>query len=121
MEFDDEKKGYLWHENDSYIERKGSFTIDGKKHYGAIVKSANNEGAFKYEFMVSIGLLHLNSEKRNEKSPDMGGRVTLNNKTFKLGCWARESEKGAPYTSLGFQEVEAEQPVDYERPERAVF
>tara|TARA_Y100001938_G_C8081904_1_gene429660 strand:- start:1794 stop:2177 length:384 start_codon:yes stop_codon:yes gene_type:complete len=106
--YDNEKKGYLWHENNSSIERKGSFTIDGQKYYGAIVKSHNDNGDSKYEFMVSAGLLHLNTEKQSEKSPDMGGKVTVNGKVFKLGAWARESEKGAPYTSLGFQEFEDE-------------
>ena len=50
--------------------------------------------------------MHLNDEKMSEKSPDMGGKVTINGKSFKLGCWARQSEKGVPYTSLGFQETE---------------
>lgn len=104
--YDDEKKGFLWHENNSVIERKGSFTIDGKKYYGAIIKSHNDRGEYKYEFMASLGLLHLNTEKKSEKSPDMGGKITLNNKVYKLGCWARESEGGNPYTSLGFQEME---------------
>ena len=30
-QYDDEKKGYLWHENDATIERKGSFVINGEK------------------------------------------------------------------------------------------
>ena len=50
--------------------------------------------------------MHLNNEKMSEKSPDMGGKVSVAGKTFKLGCWAKESEKGVPYTSLGFQEVD---------------
>jgi|TARA_R110001599_G_scaffold169606_6_gene359563 hypothetical protein len=117
-QYDDEKKGYLWHENNSVIERKGSFTIEGKKYYGAIVKSHNDKGEFKYEFMSSLGLLHLNEEKRTEKSPDMGGKVTINNRVYKLGCWARESEGGSPYTSLGFTEV-AEEGEYTERPKAA--
>ena len=32
-QYDDEKKGYLWHENDSVIDRKGSFVINGEKRY----------------------------------------------------------------------------------------
>lgn len=109
MDNDNEKRGYLWHENDATIERKGTFTIRGKKRYGAIVKSFNSDGEPKYEMMMSIGLLHLNSgNKKSEKSPDMGGKVTIDNEVFKLGCWAKESEQGTPFTSLGFQEVEDE-------------
>ena len=106
--YDNEKTGYLWHEINSTIERKGAFTIDGKKYYGAIVKSHNNDGESKYEFMISSGLLHLNSDKRSDNSPDMGGKITLNGKVYKLGCWAKESESGVPFTSLGFQEFEDE-------------
>ena len=105
-DYDNEKSGYLWHETESTIERKGTFQIDGKKYYGAICSSVNNEGEKKYEFLVSAGLMHLNDEKMSEKSPDMGGKVSVAGKTFKLGCWAKESEKGVPYTSLGFQEVD---------------
>jgi len=105
MEYEKEKRGYLWHENNSTIERKGTFQVDGVKYYGAIVKSHNNEGEPKYEFMVSLGLMRL-KEKKNEKSPDMSGIVTLNNVKYSLGAWANESEKGHPYTSLGFTEFE---------------
>ena len=108
-QYDDELRGYLWHENDSSTERKGSFTIQGKKYYGAIVKSLNDKGEAKYEFVMSLGLLHLNTNKMSEKSPDMGGKVTLNGKIFKLGCWAKESEKGTPFTSLGFTEVDEDE------------
>ena len=105
-QYDDELTGYLWHENDSTVERKGSVTVEAKKYYGAIVKSLNNKGETKYEFMVSLGLLHLNENKKSAKSPDMGGKITLNGKKYKLGCWAQESEKGTPYTSLGLEEID---------------
>lgn len=105
---ENEKTGYLWHEINSSVERKGAFTINGRKYYGAIIKSHNNDNKPKYEFMVSTGLLHLNEDKQTDNSPDMGGKVTINGKVFKLGCWARESKDGAPYTSLGFKEFEDE-------------
>lgn len=110
--FDDMNSGYLWHENDAVIERKGSFVVrkdaEGKdvKEYGALVKSFNNKGEVKYEFMVSVGLMHLNTDKKSERSPDMGGKIYLHKKNYKLGCWARESEKGTPFTSLGFDEIQ---------------
>ena len=106
MDNDNEKRGYLWHENNATIERKGTFTLNGVKRYGAIVKSFNSDGEPKYEFMMSCGLLHLNSgNKKNERTPDMGGKVTIDDNIYKLGCWAKESENGTPYTSIGLQEV----------------
>lgn len=104
-QYDDEKKGYLWHENDATIERKGSFVINGEKKYGAIVKSFNAQNEPKYEFMISTGLLHLNTDKQSDKTPDMGGKVTIDDVVYKLGCWAKESKEGVPFTSIGFQEV----------------
>ena len=104
-QYDDEKKGYLWHENDAVIERKGSFVINGEKKYGAIVKSFNAQNEPKYEMMMSIGLLHLNTDKQSDKTPDMGGKVTVDGVVYKQGCWAKESKDGIPFTSLGFQVV----------------
>ena len=70
---------------------------------------------------VSMGLLHHNKAetKLNERSPDMGGTVRsplwtkdedgeLMFKKWKLGIWAKESEKGVPYSSLGFTEKDDE-------------
>ena len=112
--YDDEGRGYLWHENDATIERKGSWTLQGKKEYGAIVKSFNAQGEPKYEAMVSIGLLHINTEKKSDKSPDMGGKVTWNGKVYKFGGWAKESESGSPFTSVGFSEITEENDSNYE-------
>lgn len=106
--YDDEGRGYLWHENDAVIDRKGSWTLEGRKEYGAIVKSYNAQGEVKYEAMVSIGLLHINADKKNDKSPDISGKVTWNNKIYKFGGWARESESGSPFTSVGFTPIDEE-------------
>lgn len=111
-QYDDEKKGYLWHENDSVIERKGSFVINGEKKYGAIVKSFNAQNEPKYEMMMSIGLLHLNTDKTNDRTPDMGGKVTIDGVVYKQGCWAKESSNGSPFTSLGFREIEEDKNSD---------
>ena len=109
-EYNNEKSGYLWHEVDASVERKGTFQIDGKKYYGLICKSLNNMGEVKYEFYLSAGLIHLVTDKKTERSPDMSGTITINNKEYKLGCWAKESDKG-PFTSLGFQEKKEAKPA----------
>ena len=106
--YNDELIGYLWHDNDSTILKKGSFTINGKKEYGAMIKSFNNKNEVKYEFLVSLGLIHMNIDKKSEKSPDMGGRITFNGSSYKLGCWEKETQTGTPYTSLGFDLLDAE-------------
>ena len=107
-EYDNEKSGYLWHETTSKVLRKGSLTLDGKKHYVAIIESQNDMGKPKYEFMVSAGLLHLNDEesKLSPKSPDIGGAVTMNGQSFKLGGWRKMSGEGTEFTSISLQEKE---------------
>lgn len=116
MDIKKEKRGYLWHETEASIERKGTFQINGEKRYGAIVKSFNNKGEPKYEFMVSTGLLYLNTDRKSPKSANMGGNVTIDGEVYRLGCWANESESG-PYTSLKFDEpMERESQIDEENP-----
>jgi|TARA_R100000030_G_scaffold86664_1_gene70137 hypothetical protein len=114
-QYDNEKTGFLWHETDSRVMRKGTLTLDGKKHYVAIVESHNSEGQPKYEFMVSAGLLHINQEheKVSSNSPDIGGAISLADsfKTYKLGGWKKMSKNNQEYTSISIKEKEEEQQV----------
>ena len=114
-QYDNEKTGFLWHETNSKVMRKGTLTLDGKKHYVAIVESHNSDGQPKYEFMVSAGLLHINQEhqKVSANSPDIGGAVSLaladSFKTYKLGGWKKISKNNQEYTSISIKEKEEEQ------------
>ena len=113
-QYDNEKTGFLWHENgNSSVMRKGTLTLDGKKHYVAIIESHNSEGQPKYEFMVSAGLLHINQEheKVSSNSPDIGGAITLNSSVYKLGGWKKMSKNNQEYTSISIKEKEEEQQV----------
>tara|TARA_R100001463_G_scaffold129975_1_gene189091 strand:- start:6754 stop:7134 length:381 start_codon:yes stop_codon:yes gene_type:complete len=113
QQYDNEKTGFLWHETNSTVMRKGSLTLDGKKHYVAIIESYNDRGEPKYEFMMSAGLLHVNQqhEKVSENSPDIGGAVTINDQVFKLGGWKKMSKKNQEYTSISIKPKEEEQQV----------
>ena len=108
QQYDNEKTGFLWHETNSTVMRKGSLTLDGKKHYVAIIESYNDRGESKYEFMMSAGLLHVNQqhEKVSENSPDIGGAVTINDQVFKLGGWKKMSKKNQEYTSISIKPKE---------------
>ena len=105
---DNEKTGFLWHETDSNVMRKGSLTLNGKKHYVAIIESYNDRGEPKYEFMMSAGLLHINKqhEKVSENSPDIAGAVTINEQVFKLGGWKKMSKNNQEYTSISIKPKE---------------
>jgi len=108
QQYDNEKTGFLWHETNSTVMRKGSLTLDGKKHYVAIIESYNDRGEPKYEFMMSAGLLHVNQqhEKVSENSPDIGGAVMINDQVFKLGGWKKMSKKNQEYTSISIKPKE---------------
>lgn len=105
---DREGSGYLWRENTAEIIEKGTFTLNGRVRYGGIIKSKNSNGEDKLEFFECIGLLHVNdaNSKMSEKTPDRGGKVTIDNEVHKLGCWNKEAENGTPYTSIGFKKFD---------------
>ena len=121
QQYDNEKTGFLWHETNSTVMRKGSLTLDGKKHYVAIIESYNDRGEPKYEFMMSLGLLHVNQqhEKVSENSPDIGGAITIpstgtggnEGQVFKLGGWKKISKKNQEYTSISIKPKEEERQV----------
>ena len=48
---DDNLKGYLWHENDCIIHRKGSVTINGEKKYIANDKTYMSD---TFDYIKSI-------------------------------------------------------------------
>jgi len=104
-EYDNELQGFLWYENNAVIHRKGSLTINGEKKYVAIVESKNDKGDSKYELMMSVGLVHTNTEEEKMKptSPDIGGKVTIDGTVYKFGGWKKESKGGAPYTSCSLR------------------
>lgn len=105
-----EKEGYLWHETESKVIRKGSILLkkadgyDGKDDelYASIIKT-NVNGQDKYELCISVGLLYINDDesKRTENSPDISGPITINNVAYKCGGWQHVSEKnGREYTKV---------------------
>ena len=122
---DREGSGYLWRENssDSTVIEKGTFTLNGRVRYGGIIKSKNNDGQEKLEFFECIGLLHINdaSSKMSEKTPDKGGKVTIDNEIHKLGCWDKESSEGIPFTSIGFKKFDENYTAPNVKKENAPF
>ena len=77
-EYDNELQGFLGHENNSVVHRKGSITIKNEKKYFAIVESANDKGELKYELMMSVGLIHTNSEEEKRKPTLVVGKKRVN-------------------------------------------
>mgnify|MGYP003109982038 FL=1 len=73
-------KGNFFTENNVTVPRKGKININDNERYGSILKYQGNENIKdKYEFVISLGLLHYNSpeEKRSERTPDIGGKITV--------------------------------------------
>jgi len=107
-DYDDNMRGYLWHETDSKVLRKGKMKIQGKEYYTAIVESTNDKGKKKYECMVSVGLLHINApeDKRNPKAPDISGPITFKDsgKQYKFAGWRKISKEGSEFTSVSITE-----------------
>lgn len=114
-QYDDELKGAFFTESKSEVLYRGSMQVDGKKKYGIIVRSENKDGKTKHELMFSSGLVHLTdqAEKINANSPDIGGRVQVEGKTFKFGGWNKTSDNGLSYYSASLQKLEDEQEAPF--------
>ena len=115
-EYDDNNgNGTLW-ADDAEIIRKGSFEWDGEKKYGAIVKSKNNQGKEKYEFLISAGLIFANKEKDHPKVPDISGKITIDKEEYKFGGWKKTTEDGRDYTSIGITDLKKKEENTQEQP-----
>lgn len=70
-------RGNFFTENNVTVPRKGKCKINNKEYYGSILKYSGQQD--KYEFCISLGLLHFNSpdKKKSEGTPDIGGKITL--------------------------------------------
>lgn len=108
-----EKSGRLWVEPDAVIHKKGSITLNGKKRYIAFCESKNNLGKPKYELLMSVGLLFVNSDKLNEKSPDISGNITIDLEKFKFSGWKNETMDGTPVTDVKITEFIDKEKDDY--------
>jgi|TARA_Y100000004_G_scaffold60201_1_gene67205 hypothetical protein len=109
--------GTLWNETESVIHKKGSITHKktGEKRYIAICESKNNVGATKYELLMSLGLIYVNTpdKKFDERSPDISGPVQLDLEDWKFAGWKKESESGAPYTSVSLAVPQKKEDVPF--------
>jgi len=58
--------------------------------------------------MMSLGLLYTNTpeEKMSERSPDVGGKITIDGQVYKFGGWKTESKEGTPYTDVSLKPVQ---------------
>lgn len=70
--------GTFFTETNVTVPRKGKVNINGKERYGSILKYSIQD-TDKYEFCISLGLLHYNSpdKKLSKGTPDIGGKITL--------------------------------------------
>ena len=44
-----------------------------------------------------FGSIFKNNQKKNDKSPDYTGHITLNGKEIRLSCWLATSKQGTKY------------------------
>lgn len=56
------------------------------------------------------GVLFLNTQKNNDKSPDYSGSINFNGKEIKISGWSKEALSGAKYISLAVNNFKKEEP-----------
>ena len=103
--------GSLWQENNVSVVKKGKIKVKGKTEqtiYAAILRYQSPNGEDKYELVRSCGLLHINTpeKKFSEKTPDIGGRITIDGEVFKFGGYDKMTESGMEYLWVNLREVE---------------
>lgn len=58
------------------------------------------------------GVLFVNREKKNERSPDFSGSLDVAGVQYNLAAWKKQSKKGATFLSVSVtKKPEIEQPV----------
>ena len=108
MEYDNNLTGVLFLESKSQVLKRGTFMINGVKKYAILVESENDKGDIKHELMLSAGLVyhHKEAEKKSPKSPDVSGRLTIDEGSYKFGGWNKIShEKGTEFVSCSLMPV----------------
>ena len=113
--YDDELKGAFFTESKSEVLWRGNLTVEGKKGYYVIVESSNRDGKIKHELMRSVGLVHKTEEedKTNKNSPDIGGRVQIDKKTYKFGSWNQRTDSGLEYLSASLRALSDEKDAPF--------
>ena len=105
-DYDDNLTGAFFMESKSDVIQRGFLQINGEKKYAIIVESRNDKDEKKYEIFTSCGLIFYQdeSEKRSSKSPDVGGRITIDEQKYKFGGWNKVSHtSGKEFTSCSLK------------------
>jgi|TARA_Y100000114_G_scaffold141927_1_gene148073 hypothetical protein len=115
--------GFLWSESNVKVIYKGKVVYEiandkgdpeRKEIYASVLRYEDRTGNIKYELVRSVGLLHRNlpEDKRSPKTPDLGGKITLDGVEYKFGSYINESEKGTEYLKVFLQNQETEEKKD---------
>jgi|TARA_R110000803_G_scaffold176417_1_gene238877 preprotein translocase subunit Sec61beta len=108
MEYDNNLTGALFIENTSQVLKRGFFMVNGVKKYGILVESENDKGSKKFELMLSAGLVyyHEESEKKTPKSPDVSGKIKIDEASYKFGGWNKIAhDSGKEFVSCSLMPV----------------
>jgi uncharacterized protein (DUF736 family) len=98
-------KGAFFVDGNCQILMKGTISINGATRYCAILKAQSQKGEEIHELVVSAGRVYVNppEEKQNEKSPDVGGKITIDGHHYKFGGWNNVAKTGQNYLGVSLQ------------------
>jgi hypothetical protein len=105
---DKELKGAMFVDAKGEIVLKGTIIIRGQKRYATLIKTTTQAGLDLHELNISCGTVNFNepSKKRNPKSPDWGGNITLDNIKYRFGAWNNVKADGEHYLGISLSEKE---------------
>ena len=114
-----ELTGTMFPENNCTVIHKGKIKIDGIERYASVLKYTNPAGEDKLELSISAGLIRVNPEGEKidpDKSPDIQGMITFNEKPYKFGAYQNISENGVEWIKIYLREKDQEQEKETNAP-----
>lgn len=109
---DDTNKGALFPTGDQQLLRNGPVHFGETEEKLAVIKVTTRNGKTVFEVYQKIGAVFANTNKDNDKAPDMSGNVTYDGLEWRMAGWKEESAKGLQYTSVKLTPPEDEQQRD---------
>ena len=109
MSDNEDLKGAFFIDGNCQIMSKGTITINGATRYCSLIKAQSQKGEDIYEVVVSAGRVYVNKpeEKQNEKSPDVGGKITIDGQAYKFGAWNNVAKSGQNYLGVSLTRTDA--------------
>ncbi len=99
-DYDNTNRGALFPTGDKKLLRQGEVHFGEAAEQLAVIQVTTKSGKTVFEVYQKIGAVFANTNKDNDKAPDMSGTVAYGGVDYQMAGWAHKSRNGLPYTSI---------------------